>query len=486
MLSKNILLIVFGRFIQMALMVYSIYLLTSLLPPDELGRYYLFMSLIAFPGLVLINPVGQFIARKTNSWYQKGALLKRLLGYALLVLLTVVVSSLILLVLLKGGFFHSLNNVAYIALFSGFVFFQTWTNLIPFILNLLFHRFIFIFLTILTAILAVLIPYHITVDSKLAVDWLLGAIIAFSIVTFLAVFFIGMIVKGQSLSFSRSLYEKNQVKSLFLFAFPLSIATFFMWIQSAGLRVLVEHFFTLEYLAFIGVGLLLSTQISMAVESVLSQIYQPTFFSTIENKNISCRENAINHVLAFTVPIYIVMLVFVTVFAQELFYVLVDDRYKNAYMFLIIAIVFDFFRMLTNQYALACHSELNTKKNVPPYAAGAFITVFAVSIGIYFEGSYYYLVPVIWSLGMFITFISMVVSTRGLMKLEFPFALSFKTVVLASPLFLFRVFRPDGWDNIRFVILEFLLAGLFCLLILYFLLKDRVIYIVSNKQAIDC
>ncbi len=470
---SGIVTIIAGRLVQVALIIYSIRLLTNLLDPDELGRYYLFMSLVAFPGLVFINPVGQFLARKTNRWHHSGLLLARLFDYAVFAAVVVAVSSVALWIMLELGYFGSLNNLVFVFIFGLFVFFQTFSNLIPFIFNLLFQRLLFSFLTVLASLLMVVIPYSMAVDSGLSSDWLWGGVIALAVASLAGVLLLASTVAHQEKAVRLPVFSRKQLRALIRFSFPLSLATLFMWLQSAGLRVLVEHFFTLEYLAYLGVGLIISQQISMVAESVLSQIYHPVFFSRIEHGNPAERARTLGSILEITVPIYLAMLVFIVVFAREIFVLLVDERYRDAYIFLQVAIFFDFFRVLSNQYALVFHSELDTTRNVFPYVVGAVVTVVAVILGRHYSEAYYYLVPLVWSSGMFLTFLVMIKSTRLLLSVRFPFALAFKTIVLTGPLWGFLYVQPVGGENLSHILFEMASAVLYSLVISYFLLKER-------------
>jgi len=71
---RDLITILLGQGLQAVTGLVAIRLLTSLLPPEEAGRYYILLSLAAFFALFLISPIGNYINRKTHEWHRSGTI----------------------------------------------------------------------------------------------------------------------------------------------------------------------------------------------------------------------------------------------------------------------------------------------------------------------------------------------------------------------------------------------------------------------------
>ena len=64
--------IAFGRVISVVLLLLTMKVLTTLLPPNEVGRVYLVTSLIAFFSAVFVGPAGMYMNRHLHVWNDDG------------------------------------------------------------------------------------------------------------------------------------------------------------------------------------------------------------------------------------------------------------------------------------------------------------------------------------------------------------------------------------------------------------------------------
>ncbi|MBT9151296.1 MAG: hypothetical protein DDT40_01487 [candidate division WS2 bacterium] len=95
---RDLILIMVGRGLQIVTGLAGIRLMTSVLSPEEMGRYYILLSLITFFALFLVSPIGNYINRKTHEWHRSGTMQRNLYLYWLyLFAITLFDSSAVLL-----------------------------------------------------------------------------------------------------------------------------------------------------------------------------------------------------------------------------------------------------------------------------------------------------------------------------------------------------------------------------------------------------
>lgn len=473
--KRDTFVIVGGRLLQTAIMVLTIYILTNILSPVELGKYYLFMSLVAFSGLVLINPFGRFIQRKVNAWNSSKLLFQRLYEYNFYVFFVCVISIFLLILFTNMGFFSSLQDFSFLWIFGLFIYFNTWANTLVPVFNMLFFRITFVILTVLTSVFLLIMPYLFAVNNGSVQSWMIGTVLSYAAISFIAgVIFLRVYVRD-GLSSIIPKYRLSKIKKLATFIVPLGVATLFMWAQSSGLRILVEHFYTLEYLAFLGVGLALASQITVTVEGIITQIYHPIYYARLESEDIAVRAESLNRTLELVIPVYLLMFIYVIVFSKEIFIILINEQYHNAYTFLMIGMIFEFFRMLTNLYSNAFHSEMATKNLMLPYFIGVVFTVLAIFIGLRFNEFHFYLIPLVWAVGMLVTFIIMTRLAKKLLTVIFPWVGSFKILLFSVPIVVWGCLGKSDTTDLVYVIMVLILSGLYCVAALYFILRPALL-----------
>ena len=79
--KADLLLLIGGRICAALIALFVLRAATTLLVPEEYGKLSLLVVLQMFCGLILINPVGQYINLHTHAWWDDGSLLPRLKKY---------------------------------------------------------------------------------------------------------------------------------------------------------------------------------------------------------------------------------------------------------------------------------------------------------------------------------------------------------------------------------------------------------------------
>lgn len=477
-LNKDFLVIFIGKLIQVAIVIATIKISTMLLSPEEMGNIYLFLTVQTFFVLTFISPIGQYINRKTHSWEKEKSIVDNL---SILIIYTLFIS---LFSVLVGYLIYSYFNVGnsfeiyiFLLLLFSFVFIVTLNQTFIPMLNLLHYRMNFTVLTILTSLFILFFGYlAIYIYVPKAEYWLFGILIS----NFLFAFYGYILIKKRTLNnFSGFKYIFNKLKcydynKLLLIVIPISIATLFMWLQNSGYRIIIEQKVGLEFLGFLGVGLAVSGQIASVFESILTQYLSPIYYQKISIQNdIQHRTESFNWLINIKLPMYFLLAIFVTFFAEYIVDLLVNEKYKEVYIYSIFGIWIEFFRMMTNILYSVSLSELKTKKIMLPYIIGSLVTIILV----YFSSlqvNYELYLPIALLIGGILTMIVMYISMKKLIDFKIDFRLIFFSFLVSLPYFSTYLFNFE--TNLVLNLLVVGSFGLYFLGTIYFIYKKGLSY----------
>lgn len=432
---KSLALIAAGRVVQTLLALVSVKVFTAILTPSEVGNLYLLNAVLGFFGFSLVNPVGQFINRNLHRWQEEGCLLDRLFSYNIY-LTALSLLSVAVIYLMHFGFsvgagigFSTMALFVMISLYC-----STWnTTVIP-ALNLLQHRGSFVVLTVLT--LACGLGFSLLFceyGGRSAVSWLYGQSAAQLL---MAVAGFVILKKVSGCRFSRaglSVVCGGGAGVLLAFAVPLGITNIFMWSQNQSYRLIVENRLGLEALGFISLGLSIAANIANAGESILQQLHLPAFYRGIGSGDRNERVAACNRYAFLTIPAYLSLTLFTTFLAPFILTILTNDKFSNAYPFVIFGAWIEFFRMITNVLANVAHSEMRTTKLVRPYLVGGVVTL-ALVWAATSDGLPRYIVPAALVLSGALTMLLMYLDMKKIMGIRVAIRMNLKAALMSIPL----------------------------------------------------
>ena len=167
--------------------------------------------------------------------------------------------------------------------------------------------------------------------------------------------------------------------ALFKFAWPLSIAVGFGWVQSQGYRFVMERSFGLAELGLFVAGYSISAGIIAAFESVLTTYFQPQFYKRINTSDLTQRAVAWNTYVSVLFPALLVTVFFIGGLSEELSRVLLGPAFQEASAFVLWGALAEATRVLAGAYSLVAHAQMKTRLLLLPNAIGA---VFAVGLGL--------------------------------------------------------------------------------------------------------
>ena len=394
-----------GRLVQIFITLIMVRAFTSLLSASEVGNLYLINSLAMFIGLSLVNPVGMYINRRLHQWLDEGSIFNNFFIFNLYMIFLSLLSVIIVFFLNKAAGVGSSIDLRHLMVFMMFsVFFATWNQVFIPSLNMLNHRVSFIIFTLLTLSLG--LGFSIVLVKTVAhtaVIWLTGSLLAQMLVTVFAFFYFSKVTGIRlDLKAARATMTRENLSVVAAFCLPLGIATFFMWLQNHSYRMVIERTIGLEFLALISLGFSISSNIALAVESVLHQFYFPFFYRDINTYDEDKRAAAWKIMAEGTIPAYVSLTLMLSFLAPYLVNILAGDKFEGAWIYVVFGAWAELFRMSTNILAAVAHSEMQTRYLIKSNCAGGLLAVF----GVYFASKWPFFeltIPIVLVTSWFVT-----------------------------------------------------------------------------------
>ena len=250
--------------------------------------------------------------------------------------------------------------------------------------------------------------------SPTALSWLTGLVIGNGFVVILATF--GFRAKYLVETSKRLPLDFNEIRK---FCFPIAIATIFMWFLNSGYRMIVEKMYGLEFLAFLGVGLAVSSQVFAIAESLLTQYFIPELYKNSENSTKEKRTDLVNSYFYTVIPLYVSLALFLTFSVKYLFPFVIGEQYYDAYIFAIYGAWIELGRVLVNTFAVVSQVEKKTVKFILPYALGAIY----LSVGLFLKSWLQFGIQIQTILvgSSIVVLVSMYISMRSYLLFRIPF-----------------------------------------------------------------
>ena len=469
-INKDIIILSFAKILQVLIALISMKILTEILSKDEVGNYYLLLTLLTLFNFAFLNPLGQYYSRQIIHWKQSGNLFNA--TFILMLLRILLIFCAILIAFFIYTFFDYEKYYSKVG-FLIFIFISLIAGTHGVMLsavNLLGERFQFakfmIFTLVTSLTLAVLITLYI---DRSAMGWLYGfatAQILFLYPLYRRVVFNQPFDKKKI----KSAFQSNFIKKIAFFAIPISLTLFLQWGQSTSYRFIIESKYSLEAVALIGVGVAVATAIFGAVESLATQFYNPIYFRKITNASKEERVIAWNEMAGFLIPIYLLLTVFVISLSPHLIKILVSDKFAEAFIYTLFGATIELFRVLTNTVYLVSQSEIDTRLTILPYAVGFILTLTILSTADF--SHMLWIVPVVLSTTQALIFSLMYINMRKLLQIKIDMLTVLKTLIISTPMLILLV--PEFKNSLMQSLLFIVAGGLYFLLATYIIIEKKI------------
>jgi O-antigen/teichoic acid export membrane protein len=364
-------LIIFGRASQFILLLLTMRLATTYLPPSEIGRLSLITAATAFFALFLVNPVGMFINRRFHAWEELGRTrfyLKLHWLYLLAISLLIAVALIILNNVHEFDFRVSTGWL--LVLVCGSVFFNTINQTAIPLLNLLELRGSFILLTLATIAAGLGIALLLVKGfSPTAEFWLLGLLIGQIIFAILgAQIFFG---KLEPQVLGAQLPGHGHYRVLFNFAWPVAISVGFNWLQTQGYRFFVADSLGLTALGLFVAGYGISAGLMAAFESVLTTYFQPRFYQALSSNDQAEQSSAWSKYAGAILPSLILVIFMMVGLSPELTRFMVGPAYQSASQYVVWGVLAEGARVAAGVFSMSAHALMRTNLLLLPNMIGA-------------------------------------------------------------------------------------------------------------------
>lgn len=453
-------------------MIASIRILTSILSADELGNYYLATAILTLFNLVLLNPPGMYFGRHLLIWQKSKNLFNAIFVFVLWMCAVAVVSIPILFILFEYMDYANKFNFKFFLLFVMLaILISTTHRNLMYGSNTLGHKKEFVIFLIATLILGLIISSSLTyIYNATSLNWLFGIVISESVMLY---FIFNLFIRGNKLEIKKikKTITKERIIRVLKFCAPIAITTFFMWGQNLSYRFIVDYKYSTEILAYIAVGFGIAAAVFGSIESLVMQYFNPIFLKDILNTSKKQRAKAWSKMASYVIPIYLLTTVFAITMAELLITLLVDSKFYDAYYYVMLGALFEFFRVMTGLLTNVAQSEHKTVFTIKPYLVGFTVSVSILVLCDFQE--WIIMVPVVLVIAYSLVFFIMHIQMKKLLNIK---------VMIASKKLLFLMIP----FNVIYLLPELstIYSKIFCLLIfgLYFLFAN---WLLINKAAIN-
>lgn len=368
------LLIAFGRVIQLILMFATIKVSTTLLPPAEMAKVFLVASIVSFYALFLLNPVGMFMNRRLHAWDAAGKV-QQYYNYFWIYLLAVCgIATASLAFFIKVGWVDVHTTTGWVLLLvGGSLLFTTINQVVIPGLNLLGHRGWFVALTLATAITSLAMAIIFVVGfAPRAENWICGTLVGQLIFAAVGwrIFFPKLTARG---SFQKT--TKRHIEVLTGFAWPISIAVGLSWVQAQSYRFMMESSLGLQALGLFAAGYGISAGLISAFESIFTTYLQPRFYKHISNEDVIAHSKAWSEYAGAIFPSLLLVGLLIVATAPELTRVMLGEKYWSSSQFIVWGVIAEVARVASGIYGLVAHARMKTRLLIVPSLAGACLSV---------------------------------------------------------------------------------------------------------------
>jgi O-antigen/teichoic acid export membrane protein len=376
--GEQLLKIALGRLAQILLLVLTMRVATTFLPPAELARFFLISSAVALYGSILLNPVGMFMNRRFHAWNSRG-LVSYYYGYFWAYLIFVaVIASLSIIVFVHANLltFHTEISWLVFLIFASVLISTVNTVVIPG-LNMLGKRASFILLTIATTATSLIAGLLIVILAGPRTEyWLIGILMGQLLVSLLGwKIFYKHIHRFNSLASSGVKMDRSHARVLWKFAWPILIGASLIWVQSQSYRFIMENSMGLVQVGLFAAGYGISAGMIAGIEAILTSYFQPTFYRNINSEDVVAQGKAwTNYAEAILQPLLPVGFLLIAV-APELTALLLGANYAESSQFIVWGAIAELARVAYGVYGMAAHARMKTNLLLLPSLVGVIVSI---------------------------------------------------------------------------------------------------------------
>jgi O-antigen/teichoic acid export membrane protein len=372
------LLIAAGRVAQFILALISVRVLTTLLPPEEIGKISLITTGTAFFALFFVNPVGMFINRRLHDWIALGRFKTYFRHYVVFLLAVSCAAVAIATILIHLLDYSTRFDWRWVALLvAGSLVFNTIAQTLIPSLNILGHNGPFMALTLGTLLSSLLLATAIAAGYPKAEAWLLGILLGQVLFSFVAYrfFFRRVPERLQDVKIA-----PEQVRKLLSFAVPVAVAVGLNWLHLQGYRFVLGDAVGLHELGLFMAGYGVAAALLAGAETILATWFQPRFYreanleTSGDRSELGTRSVAWANYANAILPLSILAAGGVAAAAPSLVAMMLGPKFGTAGIFVAFGALAEGVRIVLGVAGLHAHARMTTARLIVPGAVGASIS----------------------------------------------------------------------------------------------------------------
>ena len=380
--------IVFGRLFLFGIAFASVRVLSAVLTPVEIGILVSITTTTSFFAMLFINPVGMFVNRRIISWVKQGKIFSYLIIFFIYLSIISFVTALILLFFSYINLIDfGINNLFAIFLISISLLINSVNQTIIPSLNLVGYEKSFIILSNASAAFSLLFAcIFASFSANQPIFWLVGIILGQSLFAIVGTVVFIYLVRNKFHHGHRVRLTWMQIKHFLNFVLPLSLSVALSWISNQGYRFIIGLELDLAQLGTFFIGYSISAGLIAAIESILTTYFQAHFYRSLNDSNVYENMLAWKKYSSAVVPTLILAASGMIVYSRVLTDLLLDSKFEDAEIFIILGALSELMRALSNVLSIASHGLMRTRILIVPNLLTAIVLLFLCYFFIQFFG----------------------------------------------------------------------------------------------------
>lgn len=372
---NNLIILGFGRGLQVLAGLVTIKVATTILAPSELGSVNQVMSLAVFGASVVLTPVATYIWRGFFEWLDAGTLRQRLGSYLLFVLsvsmalgLTVwAIQDRTSLVYGIGPVWVGLLVALYLLGFSTHTMAASG-------LNLLGHRLLYIVFGNIAAWSGLAFALYLSRAGPRPETWLLGIYGGFLLAS-LSYVLLYRYVRKSTFSAPHPAGVRETISfdkwKMFMFAWPQVISNGLWWVQSQSYRFILNWVADITIVGLFAAAYMICSVPIQTFETLFNEYYSPTLYRALKAQDAAGIARAWNAYARAYIPAVILFGSFVAGNAGFLVKLLLGEQFQAVAAILIWPALTETMRASLSSLHTLGIAKVDMTINLPSVIAGA-------------------------------------------------------------------------------------------------------------------
>lgn len=347
--------------------------MTTLLPPEEVGKVALIGAVTTFCALFLVSPLGNFINRRLHSWQQSGTLRAYFRVYTIYLFALANLCAVAVMLAMKQQYLTldspvvGVMVVVWASLFLGTLQ-QTYVPS----LNMLGRNNEFAVLNLMGPALALALSVGLVwfLNARDAVTWLSGIALSQVMLYLIAsrVFF------SKEVGEIQVHLDRKKLAGLWRFSWPVALTLLCTWLQFQGYRFVLADYAGYAVLGYFVAGYGVAAGLFGAFEQVIMAWFMPRFYRQANGLGEDPSTAWANYA-ACVLPLSV--LCFGAVFSLADIWVaaMLGPAFQNTQIYVQLGALSEWLRVVLSVYGLVAHQSMRTRTLVLPQFIGALIAL---------------------------------------------------------------------------------------------------------------